>query len=244
MTVAGTIRPGARRAMPRLWRRWTLATAAGELLGFAIPTLAGIAAFARFGEPRTVVGFLGFLTLVVVAGAGEGATLGLCQWWALRRSLPTLSGRAWIGATAAAAAIAWLFGMSAAAAGELGDTPVAVRVAVWVIVAPPLLCTIGIGQWLVLRRTLPRSGDWIAANALAWLAGLPVTFIAPMLVPDGSLPVVWIAAVVGGGLLMGILVGAITGAALVRLVEVKAPGALPPTRATVGRTSGDGSRGA
>lgn len=35
--------------------------------------------------------------------------------------------------------------------------------------------SVGVGQWLLLRRRLPRAGWWIAANVLGWGLVLPIT---------------------------------------------------------------------
>ena len=66
---------------------------------------------------------------------------------------------------------------------------------------------------------MPRAGEWIVANALAWSLGVAMPFITLFLVPDGS--PVWTFAVAGvlGGVLMGLVVGAVTGLFLVRLLQ-------------------------
>ncbi|HLF67746.1 MAG TPA: hypothetical protein VI503_00270 [Gaiellaceae bacterium] len=76
--VVGMPDEGARR----LWRRWLVAVTLGELVGFAIPSIAG-------GIAWTLDAPAGAQYLVLVAaGAGEGAVLGLAQWLALRKRLP------------------------------------------------------------------------------------------------------------------------------------------------------------
>jgi hypothetical protein len=89
----------------------------------------------------------------------------------------------------------------------------------WVVIAPIMLCSIGVGQWFALRQHIDGAGRWIPANVVAWLLGLPVTFIIPALVPNGSPPAVWLAAFVSAGLLMGAIVGAVTGRTLLRLLK-------------------------
>src|SRR5687768_10908075 len=89
IVTRSTVQSQARWAgQQRIWLRWTLATAAGEFFGFAIPALAGAAAV------WLALGQIAMSGLLVAAGLGEGAVLGLAQWLALRRSIPDLHGRA------------------------------------------------------------------------------------------------------------------------------------------------------
>jgi|GEM_PF-4337060 len=66
----------------QLWAGWTLATAAGELIGFAIPAAVGatVVAVGIADGPR--------FPLLVAAGVAEGAILGLAQWLVLRQPFP------------------------------------------------------------------------------------------------------------------------------------------------------------
>jgi hypothetical protein len=88
----------------------------------------------------------------------------------------------------------------------------------WIALAPPLLLSIGVGQWCILRRKVSGAGRWLWANALGWLLGMPITFIGPALVPGDSPPAVWVGAFLACGLLMGAIVGAVTGQALCTLL--------------------------
>lgn len=222
--AAPTEHSGHGQGRSGIWAAWTLATAAGELLGFAVPALAGALAFWLLGEPDTGAGALTLAATVLVAGIGEGAILGAFQWRVLRRALPAISRRAWVGATAAGAAAAWALGLLPSTLDALIGLPTRIQIAAWTALALPLLCTIGVAQAMVLRQHVHGVRRWVAANALAWLLGLPVTFIGPALVPDGSPPAVWVTVFIASGLAMGMIVGAITGLALIRL--------LPPAGAT------------
>ncbi len=201
-----------------LWRSWTLATAVGELAGFAVPTVVGLTAFRLLDKPEGGAAGMVMYALLVAAGMGEGAVLGMAQWLVLRRWVTRVGRRAWVLATSLAAGVAWALGLLPSTVGGLGDLHPIVLVAGAIVLAVTLLGSIGVAQWLVLRRHLPRAGWWAPANALAWLLGLPVTFIGPALVPDGSPPAVWATVFIVSGVLMGTIVGAVTGIALVRLV--------------------------
>ena len=72
--------------------------AAGELVGFAVPALAGALAEA-LGLAQGVM-----VIVLVCAGSLEGAVLGLAQSLVLRRYLPSMRCRDWMVATALAAA--------------------------------------------------------------------------------------------------------------------------------------------
>lgn len=202
-----------RRFDGEIWWRWTLAVTAGELLGFAIPALTGALTTAA-GLPEAVVWLV-----TVPAGLGEGAVLGFAQWWVLRRYLPSLSGRAWVLATALAAGLAWIIGVTLSTLGSSARLSPAIVIALAVVLGIIFLLTMGGAQWWVLRRHLARAGWWIAANAIAWPVGVLVPVIALSLVPDGT-PLGWIAVTgIVSGILMGVVVGAITGVALVMLLR-------------------------
>jgi hypothetical protein len=83
-----------------------------------------------------------------------------------------------------------------------------------------LLCSIGLAQRVVLRHFLPRTGVWVIASALAWLAGLAafLSFAMPLWHPGQRLAQV-VAIGLAGGLLMAATMAAVTGFALVRLLR-------------------------
>jgi hypothetical protein len=195
-----------------MWLHWTLATAAGEFFGFAIPALAGAAAF------WLALGQIPMSALLVAAGLGEGAVLGLAQWLALRRSVTNMHGRSWVLATALAASIAWALAMALVTLRELnvlGSTALAILALPCGII---FLCSIGGAQWWVLRRSVAHAGWWILANAVAWPVGVAIPVVGMALLPDSTGALVMLVIGVICGLLMGAVVGAITGIALVRLL--------------------------
>ncbi len=196
-----------------MWRRWTLFTALGELVGFSAPAIAMAAGTVAGWTDTTQV------VVAVLAGAVEGAVLGLAQWLVLRRYVTTLNGSAWVMATAIGAMAAYLLAMIAVALGASGPYPVALLAIVGVVFGAGFLLSIGFPQWLVLRHYVPRAGRWISTNAAAWPLGVAVPFIVLALVPNTAAFWVWVVMGIIGGLLMGLLVGAITGVTLVRLLR-------------------------
>ena len=202
---------------PRLYRRWVSATTLGELVGFAVPSATwGLLAVAGASDTAALVP-------VIIAGAGEGAVLGLAQSWALRDALPELDRGAWVSATAAAAGLSWAIGMTPSTFhDELSGWPPALLVPLAVAGGAVLLCSIGVAQAIVLRRHVERSERWVGANVAGWLAGLPIPFVALAVAPEE--PALLRAGIaIAAGAAMGVTVAAITGRTLVRLLR-RAPG--------------------
>jgi deazaflavin-dependent oxidoreductase (nitroreductase family) len=195
------------------FRRWVVATTLGELVAFSIPTAVwGGTAVAGLDDRLALVP-------VIVAGAGEGAVLGYAQARALRRDLPTLDVGSWVRVTAAAGALGWAVGMVPSTFhDELSGLPLPILVVLGAAGGAVLLCSIGFAQATVLRRHLAHAGRWVGANALGWLGGLPVVFLALGVAPEHPAGLRAVFAI-AGGVGMGAAVAAITGAFLVRLLR-------------------------
>lgn len=208
-----------------LWLQWLGATAIGELLGFIAPAVAGSTAAA--------VGLsdLQRLPLLVLAGMIEGATFSYVQWLVLRRYLPQLSGRTWIGATAVAAGIAWALVLLALSIPNPEVIPIWVLIIAGVLFGSTFLVLIGGAQWLALRHVTARAGWWILANAIGWPIGVIVSIIGIGLIPDGASLGLMIVIGIASGVMMGIIVGAITGGFLVWLLRdrLAAPDRIAPS---------------
>lgn len=201
-----------------LRRRWIVATTIGEVLGFLVPALVG--AFA-FGLHPAVT-----LPLMTVAGVVEGLVLGSAQALVLGREFLGFDRRAWAGATAAAAGAAWVLGMLPSTfADTWSDWPPGVTVPLAALLGLALLCSIGFGQWTVLRHHVPRSRTWVPVNAVAWMLGLGVLLgIATPLWQEGQSPVLVIAIGALGGLGMALTVALVTGLWIARLVAAPRSG--------------------
>jgi hypothetical protein len=208
-------------------------TTCGELAGFTIPAVVGAAATsAGLGQSASMV-------LLVLAGVGEGSVLGWAQSRMLRRELPALRTGDWVRATAAGAGVAWSIGMLPSTfSQQFFQLWPPMLVAVGILAGVLLLATIGVAQWLVLRRHIARSGSWVLANALAWIAGLAVVFTVIAVAPPDA-PVLMAVFGVAGGLGMGLTVALVTGLFLVRLLNRVRPAVdmthlAAPTAAAVG----------
>ena len=202
------------------WRRWTIATTLGELLGFAVPALVG-ATLGALEVPQ-----LPMAAGLVLAGAGEGAVLGAFQGRSLAPAVATDDvtaakiRRDWTRATAAAAMIAWILGMTPSTVldGDPSAVAPAVLIVGGVVLGLAFLLVMGVAQWLVLRRVVAGAWRWIAASALAWPLGVAVPVVALMAVPDGAPMAAHAVVGVLAGVAMGAVVGGITGRTLVRLL--------------------------
>jgi hypothetical protein len=192
-----------------LWRRWVFVTTAGELAGFCVPVLAG--ALTTAGHVTAA----GQATILVVAGAVEGAMLGWAQAIVLRRVVAGLDTGSWVRATALGAVVAYAMGMLPSVFFPL---PVAAMIAIAVVAGTILLGSIGTAQWLVLRRHRSGSGWWIGTTAGAWLLGLAAFLaIAMPLWRPGQATVLIVAIGLLAGLVMAAVVASVTGWAVLRL---------------------------
>lgn len=186
------------RMRPRFTRRWVLLVALGEAAGFAVAAGAAILSIAlRLDDVSRLV-------VLIAAGAVEGAALATGQYLAMARERPRPV--PWIGATAAAASIAWLLGMLPSTIGmSIGSAGTIAIVAAGALV---LLASIPLAQWIALRR--PRSFRWVPVNMGAWAVGILWTFAPSPLVDEQSpLPLVATLYVIAG-LLMAVTVAALT----------------------------------
>jgi hypothetical protein len=205
-----------------LWRRWTAAVTAGELIGFIAPAVAGaMTAAAGVGAGWTYVALL-------VAGSVEGYCLGYSQAWVLASRLVRLPRQAFAAATSAAAVVAYAIGMLPSSLGDrIGTMSLPLTIGLAAVGAVVLLASIGSAQWLVLRRVGYEGRWWVIATAAAWLAGLTVFLVVatPLWHPG---QVVWQIVAIGilGGAAMAATVAAVTGFAAVRLTRqtAMAPG--------------------
>lgn len=180
----------------------------GELVGFIPPAIAG-ALLITLDAPEI------FLVIgLVVAGLGEGLTLGLAQSTVLRDALPNVSG--WVVATTLAAGAAWLAGMGGSALVQaVGPLALLVAGPGWILG----LASMGYLQWRRLRHSVDGAARWIPVTTLAWLVGVAIPVVALSVVPTewpiGAHVVVGVAAAVA----MGATVGALTGSTLAQFAR-------------------------
>lgn len=160
-------------------------------------------------------------TVVVMAGAVVGASLGAAQWLVLRRHLPRAGW--WVLATFLGMAVGF-------ALVNVNFDPMDIITPGFVVGAP-----LGTTQWLVLRRHIPRAGWWVLAtlgftvcfySALAFAAMVVSAVAFYSGAPESSVLLTWflVAVVVVGGALYG----GITGNLLVHLLRQPNPDVSSP----------------
>ncbi len=192
---------------------WMLVTTVGWAIGFVMGF-----ALAHIGEAvEPFIGsVLGGILAYVIFGAASGAVVGLVQWLVLRRQISRAGW--WILASAAGLAVAtgagivvaWLTGYSI----ELANFAVLGR---WVAVAALGGAVIGILQWFVLRRQVSRASWWVLASTLGWASCMAVAGAGMIATQMGLGPL--LRSLIGGG----VVLGAVTGGALIRLLRQPVP---------------------
>jgi hypothetical protein len=224
------------------WLRWVLANAIGEAIGLSAVLLVG---FGLLG-PR-LAGLAGawpaVLSLVagVLLGILEGIVVGAAQGAVLRSRLPALSLRTWILATVIGAMVAWGLGMlpSTLFSTDPGGTEAAAEMPGWLtyVMAAGMGTVAGVilasAQWVALRQSRVRqAGLWLPANALAWLCGMPLVFLGMGAIPIDASVLQALPIVVAATAAAGVVVGAIHGLILVKVMLAHAP-ELHPDRSRV-----------
>ena len=142
-----------------------------------------------------------FLATVFVDGLVIGTAMGIAQWLVLRRPFAPMGW--WV--------VVSIVGFGAGKA--VGDA--------FVQGIPPVVgygldgaiigASVGIGQWLVLRRHVARAGWWVIANIAAWALAWSIIGFAEA---SEGLPILMVYLVGATG---AAVAGIITGIALIRL---------------------------
>lgn len=209
-----------------IWRQWLFANSIGELVGLGLSAMVGVGIVALLSWWLGTVSPLLIAVIVVAAGVIEGVIVGVAQWLVLQHLLPHLPLTKWVKATAAGAFIAWALGMvpstlidmgSVAGTSEMMTIPPGVEYLLAAGMGAVLGPILGVVQWWVLREYVHQAWWWIAAQSLAWAAGMTTIFLVVGVLPmDGGMA--WIAlAFALAGLVAGGVVGAIHGLVLIRL---------------------------
>ncbi|MGV9610952.1 hypothetical protein [Nocardia xishanensis] len=206
--------PGASAAGRGVWWRWFRRVTTGELLGFAVPAVAGAATAQSSTAAAAAV--------LLAAGATEGAVLGWFQAHVLRTVITGFVRRDWVVATMLGAVTAWMLGLVPVLTDGLAGWPPLLVVPAIAAGAAVMVSSLGLTQWIVLRRYLSGAGGWIAATALAWIAGLSVmaAVTTPLWQPGQPLALT-VAIGVLGGLGMAAAMAAVTGTFLVWLLRAQ-----------------------
>ena len=171
-------------------------------------TLAGAAGFAVGGLVEAAVGQPGGLMVVMYILVG-GSTAGLLQWLLLRRHVSGVE--LWVAACVGGGIATGLVGVAVGVLAGLGAGVVlglsaAIEVgtdAGGVAVAVSFGTVVGVLQWLVIQRQVPRSYWWVLASSVGWVLGGLMAGIT-----EG----------VAGWAVLGAVYGAVTGCVLLGLL--------------------------
>ena len=211
-----------------VWFQWILANAIGETVGLGGTLLIGGLLLVN---AQKTMGVVVATSLAVLAGTFiEGIVVGTAQWLVLRRSVKSIRWRTWVLATAIGAFVAWTLGMipssfmfagadsGGAASAQMSDLMVYALAAAMGIVLGTIL---GVPQWLVLRRHLPKAGWWIVANALAWMIGMVVVFMGTSFIPAEGITLQVALLLLLFVIVAGAAVGAVHGLVLIWLLRLR-----------------------
>jgi len=181
--------------------RWVLATTIGWVVGFAICE-------------AVVKPIVDALTNFRSDGAVIGIAIGIGQWLALNRRINRT--RWWILASVIG------FGVGKSVADPVAQAVPGLLGSAFGGLAIGLF--LGVTQWLVLRRHVPKARWWILANAVAWSAGWSIIASVDTEAANAAIGMAYLIGAIGAG-----VAGVITAAALVGM-----------SRAEVGQSRHDG----
>lgn len=212
---------------PQGWARWTWATGAAEAIGLGVAAAAAGVGFQLFGEPDSVSGAAGIVTLAVLGGAVEGAAVGSVQSHFLRHHYPLLRVRRYITVSALAAAACWYVGMlpstlvsllqdvDEAATSSTQGPQLLVMALGGMVLGGVLGAALGAAQAWVLVGAVARPARWVTANVVGWAIAMVVIMVGAS-IPDDVWPLA-LLLLLGAmtGLFAGLVVGAVTGACVV-----------------------------
>lgn len=212
----------------KLWLKWTIYCAFGELIGIGIASLVAFGANTIIGEPQNLQMKFLVLLCMLIAGFLEGLLLGFFQWKALKDKLPSIPKKEWIFYTVLVAVIGWFLGMLPSLffipANSLNNNEQPINFdnplifAVLSVGTGLLLGAIfGLFQWFALKKYVIKSYQWIIANSLGWGIGLGWIYLFASLPNESSHVAMNVFFGIIGGLLAGLSVGGVTGLFLIKL---------------------------
>jgi hypothetical protein len=175
---------------------WVLATAAGWVVGFAICEV-----------------LKDFVESFSADGAVIGVSIGILQWVALRGRINRAGW--WILASIIGFAVGKFAAdyIATSLSGAVGSGLGGVAIG----------ASLGIAQWLVLRRHVAKAGWWVLASGLAWAIGWAIISVVHEEAAGGPTAAAYVIGAAGAA-----VAGVITGVSLLGLFRLRrAPGALP-----------------
>lgn len=207
----------SRRPLP-----WVLYCGAGSFLGIAVAATTIFLLNEWLGDTPDNDARMLALSVMLLAGVAEGALIGLFQWRILRKLLPGITAKSWLGITILAAVIGWGLGMMPATWLEQQATQPTESSLLWQMVAGGIGTGLVVGalfglmQNMVLKHFVANQWQWPLYNMLGW--GLAMEWIvlgAIFVDPSWPLPATIAVTAIAGGL-GGLTLGGITAIFLIR----------------------------
>lgn len=220
----------------RFWLGWTLANGLAELACLEA-TYAAIDFITNTSLTAHTSGLQMYAVIALISAVIEATTVGLAQAWLMHLAFPAVRRTVWWAATLLGVLLAYALGWWPFNwfINWLDNPPPHTLLAYshepstleWLLLVLGLGAAIGAAlsffQWLLLRRQVPRAGQWIGRNVEAWACGFPLLLLALVLAYGlQSIGLVRLA-LVEAILLVGMLVGAINGRYLAHLAGDTTP---------------------
>ena len=136
------------------------------------------------------------VSTLFVDGIVIGTSIGLAQWLVLRRRLSPIGW--WVPLSIIG------FGLGKAVSEALA--PATPAVLGYMLSGAVIGLSVGLAQWLLLRRRVPSAGWWVPATILAWLIGWTLIALAEYLADLPTLAVYLVGAI--GAAAAGIITAA------------------------------------
>lgn len=217
---------GRKKLSWRFWLQWVLANSVGMATASTLvfPCLDGVGILHKLVLdslsdvlPRSSAVLyqveITLLTLgIAIVGAMLGALVGGAQWLVLRQG--NLRSRSWFVVTSAGMLVGFPIASWLALVGLWTHEPLPG----FALAGLVLGISVGLMQWLFLRKRMRRGVTWLLANAVGMAVGLAIGGVtAGPLVNFLGASSSWWAVLVGG--ISGTALGPITGAVLVLLLN-------------------------
>jgi hypothetical protein len=203
--------------------RWMLLCAGAELLGIASAATWYGGVHATLGEPEPLMLRLVAWLLMSLAAIPEGLILGGLQAIGVKVFIPAASARRWILATIFVGLLGWGIGtfipmfIVTETPGAAAPDPTSELAGVMIFAAGFGLligAVFGAAQAWGLPRGGGRRWSWTIANAVGWAVALPMIYGAANIATEVPRWAAKLAIWAAGGCVAGLLIGIVTGVAL------------------------------
>lgn len=207
------------------WLGWVVASSIGLMIGLAVYLPLAVV----LGDDLEVVA-----RTLVSAGAGAvlGASIGVAQWFLLRRRGASVRDR-WVLASVVGGGVG---GTGALVVAAIVSEVAGVDFVTNLVLGGAFLgLSLGIAQWLLLRQRFTRAGWWVVASTVGLAVGLGIGRLGGAALYDGMVgplgeTVARVLATVLFGTVLVAGYGTITGCVLVWLERQRSDAVLRPPR--------------